>query len=153
MTNKNRVRAVALVVFNGSILLLERKENNKHYFTLPGGGVEQGERVEDAAVRELKEETSIDAKLQRGLYDATYTDGSCAKFFLCEYVIGEPTLPEDSPEAKAMREGDTFYKPQWVPFEKVHLHTVYPIEIVDRFIREIETGFSEEVQHIQLEWK
>ncbi len=44
------------------IVLIERV-NEPHGFALPGGFVDMGERVEHAAVREMREETSLDVEL------------------------------------------------------------------------------------------
>ena len=52
-------------------ILIKRKNNPyKNYWALPGGFVDYGERVEDAAIRESKEETTIDVKLDKlvGVY-------------------------------------------------------------------------------------
>jgi 8-oxo-dGTP diphosphatase len=54
----------AIIQKNSKILLIERKkEPFKGYLVLPGGFVNEGERVEDAAKREVKEETSLDIVL------------------------------------------------------------------------------------------
>jgi ADP-ribose pyrophosphatase YjhB (NUDIX family) len=54
----------AIIQKNSQILLIERKkEPFKGYLVLPGGFVNEGERVEDAAKREAKEETSLDIVL------------------------------------------------------------------------------------------
>ena len=44
---------------NGRILLV-KSERWKNHYALPGGHVEYGERVADAVVREMKEETNLD---------------------------------------------------------------------------------------------
>ncbi len=60
-------------VFDGvrflGIVLIERK-NAPYGMALPGGFVEIGERVEDALVREMKEETSLEVQKVRlfGVY-------------------------------------------------------------------------------------
>lgn len=48
-----------------NFILIKRKNNPyKDFWALPGGFVEYGESVETAAVREAKEETSIDVELK-----------------------------------------------------------------------------------------
>lgn len=52
--------ADAVVVQSGHILLIKRKAApGKGLWALPGGFVEQNERIEDAMIRELREETKI----------------------------------------------------------------------------------------------
>lgn len=54
-----------------NFILIKRKNNPfKDYWAIPGGFVEYGERVEDAAIREALEETSIPVKLDKlvGVY-------------------------------------------------------------------------------------
>lgn len=46
----------------GTLVFIERK-NEPHGFALPGGFVDEGEWVADAAVREAKEETGLDVEL------------------------------------------------------------------------------------------
>jgi len=53
------------------IILIKRK-NPPHGWALPGGFVDIGESLEEAAVREAKEETSLDIKLKSQFH--TYSD-------------------------------------------------------------------------------
>lgn len=47
-----------------NFILIKRKNDPfKNYWALPGGFVDYGETVESAAIREAKEETSIDVEL------------------------------------------------------------------------------------------
>ena len=46
----------------GKLVFIERK-NEPQGFALPGGFVDEGEYVADAAVREAKEETGLDVEL------------------------------------------------------------------------------------------
>ncbi len=53
------------------IILIKRK-NPPHGWALPGGFVDVGESLEEAAVREAKEETSLNIKLKSQFH--TYSD-------------------------------------------------------------------------------
>ena len=60
-----------IIELEGGIVLIERK-NPPHGWALPGGFVDYGESLEEAALREAKEETSLDVKLIEQFY--TYSD-------------------------------------------------------------------------------
>ena len=57
------IAADVIAEIDGRIILIERK-NFPFGWAIPGGFVEIGERVELAAVRELREETSIEVELR-----------------------------------------------------------------------------------------
>ncbi len=51
-----------IIQYKGGIVLIERK-NPPPGWALPGGFVDVGESIENAAIREAKEETSLDVSL------------------------------------------------------------------------------------------
>ena len=51
-----------IIEIGGRIVLIERK-NDPHGWAIPGGFVDVGERVETAAVREMREETTLEVEL------------------------------------------------------------------------------------------
>ena len=67
----------AIIVDDGKIVLIQRLNNPyKDYWALPGGFVEYGEKVEHAAIREAKEETGLNIKLNKlvGVYSDANRD-------------------------------------------------------------------------------
>lgn len=64
---------VIVVNSNSEVLLVERK-NKPYGWAIPGGFVDYGETVESAAIRELKEETDIDANIEDLYFLNVYSD-------------------------------------------------------------------------------
>jgi len=62
---RNPTPTVDTIIQRDSWILLVKRRNDpfKGYLVLPGGFVNEGERVEDAAKREVKEETSLNIEL------------------------------------------------------------------------------------------
>lgn len=58
-----RVAAYAVVERRGRLLLTHWRRGHMHGWTLPGGGIEHGEDPRDAVVREVLEETGLDARV------------------------------------------------------------------------------------------
>jgi ADP-ribose pyrophosphatase YjhB (NUDIX family) len=82
------VPAVSVVIPDdqGRILLIRRTDNQ--YWSIPGGGMEPGESVREAARREVEEETGIDCEITGlvGIYSnprhvAAYDDGEVRQEF------------------------------------------------------------------------
>lgn len=58
-----RVAAYAVIERRGEVLLTHWRRGHMHGWTLPGGGIEEGEDPRDAVVREVAEETGLEAKV------------------------------------------------------------------------------------------
>jgi 8-oxo-dGTP diphosphatase len=100
---------IIIEVFDRGIVLIERK-NPPHGWALPGGFVDYGESLEKAAVREAKEETSLDVVLTEQFY--TYSDPrrdtrhhTVSTVFIAS-AEGEPRGADDAKVARLFQEDD-----------------------------------------------
>ena len=90
---------------NGRILLTKRADNGQ--WCLPSGGMDSGESVAEACIREVWEETGLNVRVKRlvGVYShsdqlAVYPDGNKAQIvalhFEAEVTGGEPGLSDET---------------------------------------------------------
>ena len=100
----------AAIVREGKFLVVRRARAPAHgLFSLPGGVVELGERLTDAVVREIAEETgmSIEPLALAGYREAIVRDGDdrverhfVILCFAARWRAGEPRLNEELSEAR-----------------------------------------------------
>ncbi len=113
MKYRNPAPTTNIIILNqDKICLVRRKiEPYKGRIALPGGFVNYGEMVEEAAMREAKEETGLDIKLQAilGVYSAS--DRNPSKHTISTVFIAHTDLLE--------LKGDEESEPFWEGAEKV----------------------------------
>ena len=90
------------VVCDGKILVVRRSMDDflGGYFELPGGGVDEGETISDAAIREVKEETGLVVTRVISIFDGfDYTTDKKPKVrqinFLVAIEKGEVLLSDE----------------------------------------------------------
>jgi 8-oxo-dGTP diphosphatase len=102
--------AVSAAIFrDGKVLIVRRARPPANgLYTLPGGGVELGETLEEAVIREVKEETALDVEpvALAGYRQAIARDaqGGVERHFVilpfaARWIAGEVTLNEELGEA------------------------------------------------------
>jgi 8-oxo-dGTP pyrophosphatase MutT (NUDIX family) len=110
----------------------------KRALALPKGGPERGERPEETAMREVREETGLTARVRAPLGDVTYHYRRSGRrvrktvsFFLLDYVEGS-TDDHDHEVTEA----------RWVPLEAARSELTYPGErdMVENAIKLLANG-------------
>ena len=95
-----RVRAAALVVRDGKLLMIGHSKDGRKYWLVPGGGVDFGESVTEALSRELVEELSLAVEPSDLVFSCDSIDPSGHRhvlnlFFSCSENGGELKLGDD----------------------------------------------------------
>ncbi len=119
---RNPLLTVDIIIeVQGGIVLIERK-NAPHGWAIPGGFVDYGESIETAALREAKEETSLDVALTEQFY--TYSDPrrdarhhTVSTVFIAK-ADGSPHGADDAKAARIFYENDL---PQPIVFDHMQI--------------------------------
>ena len=100
--------------FKGIVLI--KRKNPPLGFALPGGFVDYGEKVEEALIREMKEETNLDVKIEKllGVYSDPNRDPRLHTTS-CVFVCKAEEFPKAGDDAK-----ETFViKIEDIPWDKL----------------------------------
>ena len=109
--------AVGAVVFKDECILLVRRGQPPaaDLWAIPGGSVEIGETLQEAAEREILEETGIQIRASKPIYTFEVIDRDAAgkvRFhyvivdLVADYVMGEPSPGDDAVEARWVSAGE-----------------------------------------------
>ncbi len=127
------VVGIGAIILDGDKILLEKRKNapGKGKWSIPGGLVDLGEHIEEAVIREVKEETCLEVYAPRlvDIVDQISLDEKGAvkyHFVIVDYLVtvksGKPKAASDAAALK------------WVPFNEVEEYDL--TESFRRFFRQ-----------------
>ena len=141
-----RPRAAVILIENNAIALIERHRAGMHYFAFPGGGVEPGETTEQAAIREMCEETGLQTKVVK-LAAEVWHRGNQQFFYLVKSVggiFGTGTGEEYSrPQVEYSQSGT--YQPVWMPLDELLSQNVLPHSVAVMAANSASTGWPDPI--------
>jgi 8-oxo-dGTP pyrophosphatase MutT (NUDIX family) len=142
-----RTRAGIVLIKNNKVALIERFRAGLHYYTFPGGGVDEGESPEQAAVREAQEELGIEVILRQELAEVQLGQKSRQIYFLAVQrggVFGTGTGEEFSEAHRADPQKGT-YIPIWMAIDELPRHgNIYPADLASLVVKSIGEGWPSE---------
>jgi len=137
-----RIRAAALLIQNGSIAVMERYRGGRHYFTFPGGGVDEGETVEVAVVREIEEELGLQIRVTKHVATVWF-NGNRQEYFLVEQTGGTFGAGSGEEFTAGYDEARGTYHPMWIPVRELLANPVLPEEVALMVVKFHQKGWPD----------
>jgi 8-oxo-dGTP diphosphatase len=135
---EKRVSTRGVIIEEDSIYLMFRRRINesgeaREYYVVPGGGLEEGETLEENVIREIEEEFSVEVKVL-GFLGTDEGEETIAHFYACEIVSGTPQL--GGPELEKHCESN-YYE-----IKKVNIKDLEEIDLMNKEV--IKKAFNKE---------
>jgi 8-oxo-dGTP diphosphatase len=144
-----RIRAGIVLIQDDKVALIERHRAGLDYFVFPGGGVDEGESAEQAAVREAMEELGIEVVIRQKVADLQLGSKSRQIYYLVEQVGGEfgTGIGEEYTDSDPNSPEEGIYIPVWIPVDELILHAnIYPADLARMVVRAVKEGWPEDAE-------
>jgi 8-oxo-dGTP diphosphatase len=123
-TDRTRI----IVIRGGRLAAIERFRQGRHYWVLPGGGVEEGETIAQGAVREAAEELGIPVRLGtlRAIVHGRDASGRRTRHWCFDAAAdSDDIMVAGGPEASGPPEWGT-YKAVWLSLDRLEPQRMWP---------------------------
>ncbi|MDX6284372.1 MAG: hypothetical protein QOH03_5443 [Kribbellaceae bacterium] len=122
------IRAGVVLLTDNGIAAIERIRDGMTYYTLPGGGVEDGETPQEAAVRESYEELGLIVRVD-GLVAVINFRGSTQYYYRAEVLGGEFGTGTGEELASPAESKAGSYRAVWLEPRQLAVRDVRPASI------------------------
>ncbi len=142
MSEKIGIRPCVILVEHGKVLCVKYSSKNDFYL-FPGGGIEKGETIAEAAVREMKEESGIKVKLGKIVYindwiENKETNSRVVNIFFTGQRVGgkEDNGVKDNGKVKGI---------EWIDLEEFKNIDFRPKSIAERLFSDYKNNFKDTI--------
>ena len=139
-----RVRAGIVLIKDNQVALIERHRAGLDYFVFPGGGVDEGETPEQAAIRETMEELGIEVVIKQRVAEIQLGLKSRQVYFLVEHVSGEfgTGTGEEFTDSDPNDPDEGIYVPIWMPINELPRYSnIYPSDLSKLVVKSVQEGW------------
>jgi len=142
-----RTRAGVVLIEDNKVALIERHRAGLDYFVFPGGGVDDGESLEQGAIREAMEELGVQVAIQQKIAEIHFGRTSKHVYFLVERVSGEfgSGTGEEFTDSDPDHPEEGIYIPIWMILAELPRHkNIYPAGLAHLVIKSLTEGWPKE---------
>lgn len=131
------IRPSVILVKGTKILLLKSKYSSGEFYLLPGGGIEGFETIEETAIRETKEETGYDIKIEKFLYLSEWIEKERNKNVLYIIFLGKIKGGKETHLNDPCLEKGNIQAIEWIEIKDLNKIKFYPEEIIPNLKKDI----------------
>jgi len=142
-----RTRAGIVLIEDNKVALIERHRAGLHYFVFPGGGVDEGESPEQAAIRETMEELGLEVAIKHKVAEVHLGQKSRQVYFLVEQTGGKfgTGVGDEFTDSDPNNPEEGNYFPIWMPINELPQHEkVFPVGMAKLVVKAQTDGWPEE---------
>jgi ADP-ribose pyrophosphatase YjhB (NUDIX family) len=136
-----KVRVAAVIVDDANVLLITHRRRGRTYWTLPGGGLEEGETLEACLIREIKEETGLDVELRLLLFVTDVIPESNPGEHRVNLIFHAAIAGGQLTSGHSERIDETLDRVEFVPLDSLPTLRLYP-PIVEEVAQAFAEGFG-----------
>ncbi len=137
-----RTRSGIILINDGQLALIERHRMDKHYFSFPGGGVDEGESPLEAAIREAEEELGICIEIKQKSAEVHF-GSNVQHYFLVEGFSGDFGTGRGEEYGEYDPVHGT-YHPIWMPLVDLLNKNVLPRKLAEFVVKSVKEGWHRE---------
>ncbi len=140
MAEKIDVRPATIVIKKDKVLAIKSKYGKEEFYLFPGGGVEFGETLRDAAIRETLEETGYKVEIIKPVYINEYIDAKnksrrVINLFFFAKLRGKR-------KNKIKNDGGKIKQIEWISIDKVKKINIKPRLIKENLEEDYKKKFN-----------
>lgn len=131
-----KCRANGIIIKNDKVLMCQINDN--HFLCCPGGHIHLGENSQNAVLREVKEESGIDATNPQliSIVENFFENEQGKKYHeVSFYFMLDAFVPEEKLVNFALNENDegeiVHLEFKWVPLDKIEFYDIRPLPVKD----------------------
>jgi 8-oxo-dGTP pyrophosphatase MutT (NUDIX family) len=142
-----RVRAGIVQIEDNKVALIERHRAGLHYYVFPGGGEDEGESLEQAAIRETMEELGLEVAIKQKVAEVHLGQKSHQVYFLVEQTGGKfgSGIGEEFTHSDPNSPEEGIYFPIWMSIKELSQHEkIFPVELAKLVLKSQTEGWPKE---------